>query len=185
MATRELPDPELLRKLLRYEPETGKLFWLPRPLEMFPDHRSGKIWNTRYAGMETFNRIDNRGYSVATLMGAPISGHRIAWAVFYGRWATKTIDHINGDRTDNRITNLREVTHRENLLNAKKRSDNTSEVTGVHWRKSDQKWGAQIHINGRGKTLGAFATFDKAVEARLLAEKDAGFHKNHGRAIKF
>lgn len=180
MSTKTLPDVCLLRKLLRYEPETGRLYWLPRPVNMFPKPQQAKTWNTKNAGRETFT-LTHKGYKQGTIFDAKFRAHRVAWALYYGAWPTLHLDHINGDRTDNRIVNLREVTRGENQQNQRRRTDNTSGVTGVSWYAAQGKWVAEIYVGGRKKNLGYFNTFDEAVAARKQAETTHGYHPNHGR----
>jgi hypothetical protein len=84
---------------------------------------------------------------------------------------SKDVDHINGDRLDNRRANLRIASRSNNLKNkTRRRSDNTTGVTGVYWHQQCRKWTAQIHINGRAKHLGLFATKAGAAKARRVAE---------------
>ncbi len=92
------------------------------------------------------------------------------------------IDHINGDRTDNRICNLRDVTSAGNSCNRRRQDRNTSGVTGVAWDKRASRWQARIGLNGKQKYLGYFDSLDEAVAARKAAELELGFHPNHGRA---
>ncbi|MBD1229107.1 HNH endonuclease [Xenorhabdus griffiniae] len=94
--------------------------------------------------------------------------HRLAWLLYYGRWPSEFIDHINGDKSDNRIVNLREASNTENSWNSKMRKNNSSGIKGVCWCKSKKKWVARIRIDGKRKTLGYFSNID---EARLIMEK--------------
>lgn len=91
------------------------------------------------------------------------------------------IDHINGDKEDNRLINLRECDHRTNGRNCKRSVKNTSGITGVRMDKRIQKWVAEIKIDGTGRHLGSFDTIEEAAAARKGAEKVSGFHANHGR----
>jgi len=102
--------------------------------------------------------------------------HRLIWKLLYGEDPVE-IDHINGNRSDNRITNLRSVSHLENTRNSKRRSGNTSGVTGVFWLKDRSKWRVSISQ----ELLGEFNKFEDAVAARKQAEKEHGYHPNHGR----
>lgn len=178
MATPELPDPELLRKLLDYDPDTGILTWRSRSLDLCKDQRAQRIWNTLFAGKQAFDRR-LFGYSVGTLCGKSHRGHRVAWAVHYGEWPEGEIDHINGIRDDNRIANLRLATRTQNSKNLKRPANNTSGAVGVGW--TGRKWRAHIKIGGVFHHLGHFDTKEGAVAARKAAEVKHGFHANHGR----
>ena len=184
MAKKALPCPTVLRQLLRYESETGKLFWNPRPRRMFCDGHVGesahKRWNIRYAGKPALDCL-RRGIRHGSILGRSLTAHRVAWAVHYGSWPQHEIDHINGDPSDNRIENLRDVTHGENLKNMGVRRDNSSGHTGVTFMKKPSLWVAQASVNGRNTFLGAFKNIEDAISARDKANKDLGFHENHGR----
>lgn len=91
------------------------------------------------------------------------------------------VDHINGDGLDNRRSNLRAVSAAENQRNKRINSNNTSGVAGVSYAERDAVWMASIKVDGKGKVLGHFQTFDEAVAARKAAEVHYGFHPNHGR----
>jgi len=178
--------PELLRQLLRYEPDTGKLFWLPRNVGMFTDGahsaaHNAALWKSRFEGKEALKTINCDGYRHGNLCGHTLRAHRVAWAIFYGKWPDRT-DHINGVRADNRIVNLRDVTNQENMRNQKKRKNNTSGATGVSWDKEHNRWLVQIMVeSGKNKKVGRFDDFGEAVAARKSAEIEHGFHANHGR----
>ena len=185
MAKTELPTPEELRKLLRYEPDTGKLYWLERSAELFEDgKRSAEhncaVWNGRFANKEAFTSVDGDGYKKSRIFSRDFRAHRVAWVIYYGEWPHE-IDHINGVRDDNRLENLRSVSHAENCKNQKLPSDNTSGVIGVCWYKPTRKWIAQIRANGRQVNLGYFVKKDDAIAARKAAEVKYNFHSNHGR----
>jgi hypothetical protein len=187
MASKALPSPEVLRQLLRYEPETGKLFWLNRAPALFngtarrtPEHASS-IWNTKNAGREAFTADDGDGYKTGAIFDKSFRAHRIVWAMHTGAWPTEQIDHINGIRTDNRIENLRHVSHDENCRNIKKPAHNTSGVLGVSWMKKEKKWKAAIGVDRKNRSLGAFLDLQEAATARKSAEAKFGFHENHGR----
>lgn len=176
MADCDLPSPTELRQLLRYEAETGKLFWLPRDTGT----RGGRYFNTRYAGKEALTG-PTKGYLAGSIRDKPAKAHRVAWAIHFGEWPNGMIDHINQDRADNRITNLRVVGHIENGRNAKRHRTNTSGVTGVGWVKNKCRWRAMIKVGGHNHYIGMFLNFEDAVEARRAAEAEYGFHENHGR----
>ena len=181
MAAKQLPDVETLRKLLDYDPETGILTWKPRPLEMFPNTKSGKRWNTKHANKEAFAGVLGTGYCSGYVFNEPYKAHRIIWAIHYGAPPTGDIDHINGIKTDNRIENLRLVNNAENSKNQSRRKDNKSGITGVTWDKAAGKWRACIRISGKTQYIGLFCDIEKAADARKSAELRLGFHPNHGR----
>lgn len=97
-----------------------------------------------------------------------ILAHRLAWALHFGRWPDQAIDHINGDRTDNRIANLRLATVAENTRNGKRRSTNTSGYKGVSLTENGQ-WRATIVAGGRQSYLGRFSTAEDAHAAYVKA----------------
>ncbi|MHC2481555.1 HNH endonuclease signature motif containing protein [Rhizobium leguminosarum] len=172
--------------LLKYDSETGKLYWLERPVEMFSDaflgsEWSAKKWNTRYAGKEAFTALDGGGYHYGQIFKRPHRAHRVGWLLHTGFWPEHQIDHINGVRTDNRIANLRDVTHAENNKNNCLRSDNYSGHPGVGWCNKRKMWRARIMELGRETHIGYFTDFDTAVQIRKKAEIDHNFHPNHGR----
>lgn len=182
MAAKDLPDPELLRKLLRYEPETGKLFWRERPREMFIRYADFLTWNTRYAGKEAFTSKDNNGYRQGSIFKKMHKAHRVILAIAYGEYPSGSTDHINGDPGDNRLENLRATTQAENMRNTAMPKNNTSGVVGVYWFKRTNAWRAAIKVGGKNKHLGYFKSKDSAIAARAAAEIEHGFHENHGRS---
>lgn len=186
MANRELPSPELLRKLLDYDPETGALTWRERDASLFKDgqHGADKIaamWNTKFAG-KLAGTLNSEGYVTFRIFGVALKSHRVIWAMVHGRWPAQEIDHVDHDRANNRLSNLREVSLQENHKNRKMPSTNKSGVTGVCWATRRQRWVSTIRVAGRIKQLGVFSDFDKAVAARKAAEMRYGYHTNHGVA---
>lgn len=173
--------PRLLQEFLRYEPDTGKLFWRERARWWFKTERDWRSWTGRFAGEEAFAVENGDGYPRGSIFGKKILAHRAAFAIYHGRWPDDQLDHINGVKDDNRISNLREVTNVENSRNAPLRSTNTSGITGVSWHGPRRKWVAKLMIAGRTEYLGIYSSFDLAVAVRLRAERIAGFHENHGR----
>lgn len=170
MAAKALPSPEVLRQLMEYDAQTGILTWKPR---------GHPQWDATYAGKEALTgRID--GYKRGKVQEVCVRAHRVIWAYVHGYWPD-SVDHINGDRADNRLENLREVTVTQNAQNMKRYENNKSGHTGVIWMKRKERWRATIKILGRNKHLGSFRQIEDAVAARKQAEKALGFHPNHGR----
>jgi hypothetical protein len=186
MASKALPSPEVLRQLLRYDPDTGKLFWLPRAVDFFAGGGAGgaKVaaarWNKAYAGHETFRQRDTHGYPQGQILKSRHRAHRVIWAMQTGAWPEHEVDHVNGDRTDNRWQNLRLATHAENLRNMRRPSDNTSGAKGVSFKKDRGLWRAYITLNGRCRHLGYFANLTDASNAYAAAS--AELHGTFGRA---
>ena len=177
--------PELLRRLLRYEPETGKLFWRERTPDMFTDgkHSAARVctrWNTKHAGAEAFTSDSGAGYKTGDIFVKSFRAHRVIWAMEDGEWPPEDIDHINGDPDDNRMINLRAVSHAENQKNCKMQDNNMSGVTGVYWHKARRRWNASINSDGKVIHLGRFNCITAAAVARKQAEIKYGYHKNHG-----
>jgi len=95
------------------------------------------------------------------------------------------VDHINGDRSDNRWQNLRVVSVKENCRNRAKSGTSTNAVMGVTWRRQNGMWQAKIGGTKNRQHLGWFDNHEDAVRARKSAEKRAGYHANHGRQKGF
>jgi len=112
-----------------------------------------------------------KGYLEFQVDGGSYKVHRVAWLIHTGQWPVDQIDHINGDKADNRIANLREATNAQNCQNRRRKSTNTSGVTGVTYVTRDKRWVAQINIDGKQQVIGRFADKASAVERRLVLEK--------------
>ena len=149
--------------LLRYEPDTGKLY---RKNGLLAGEEAGYLRKDRYC----YTRVNGKQYL----------SHRLAWLLHTGEWPDGTLDHINHDAADNRIENLRIVTHQENQRNAKRRCDNSTGLTGVTWRERTQRWHARITVSRIRTHLGSFDNIFEAACARKSAENRYGFHENHG-----
>ena len=161
MSDKELPSPELLRQLLHYEPETGELFWVERPSGMFPNIRAAKAWNSRFSNKAALIGTDTHGYRRGEIFGRGYLAHRVIWAYQTEAWPTEQVDHINGDRLDNRWSNLRAATLTENMRNRRRERTSTSEYLGVCWDSSAAKWRAQIG----SRYIGSFVCEIEAAKA--------------------
>lgn len=159
---RNHPDIEILRRLIRCDFESGSLWWNPRyPSDFSPNgSRSAKgcasNWNSRYANKPAFTHVGTHGYKCGNFLGTVLLAHRIIMAIHVGSWDFGHIDHQNGDRTDNRISNLRFATPAENLANSKSRSGSSSQYLGVAWHGQNKNWIASITKNYVTTHLGSF-----------------------------
>lgn len=119
---------------------------------------------------------------MGTFKGKKYLAHRILWLLHYKKWPAGQIDHIDGNRCNNNLGNLRDVPKKDNDRNRRKNCNNSSGVTGVHWDKRSSKWQVRItDADGRRKTLATLEDFNAAVELRKAWERQEGYHSNHGR----
>lgn len=159
-----------LQELLSYNPESGGFTWKsPTSFRVKPGDKAG---NKNVAGYVTI-RIDGKAYYA----------HRLAMLYVEGVLPEKHVDHINGLRDDNRYVNLRHADSGINNKNRAEDSRNTSGTTGVYWSKSNDKWKAQITSDGKESWLGYFEDKEMAIKARKDAERELGFHENHGKKL--
>jgi hypothetical protein len=183
---------EIARELLTYNPDTGKLFWKERPAKYFKNPKNPnytKSWNTQWAGKEALTAITHRksgqiGRLDGHVLNKKYAAHRIAWLIYYGEWPKNEIDHINQDPTDNRIENLRDVTHAENNKNRTLQNNSTTGYSGVSFYKRDGRYRAEISINNITKHLGYYDTVEEAAAVRAVASINYNFHPNHGNEKK-
>lgn len=180
--------PALLRQLIDYDCDTGIFTWKRRSPEFFQSEgvarspeSTAKLWNGRLAG-EIVGSVTKNGYRVTTIRGGSIALHTVAWMMTYGVRPVG-IDHINRNRADNRIYNLREATQSENCRNLPIPKNNTSGTCGVQFDKRSFKWVAIISLNRRKHFLGSYKNIEDAILARRNAEKSLGFHENHRSVI--
>ena len=171
MASKKDIDIAVLRGLLEYDPETGELTWKERPIDMFQDcgGRYSAEWcqknfNNKHAGEPAFACMSSAGYLVGGVLRRLHSAHRVAWAIHYGEWPKQDLDHINRDRADNRIVNLREASVSLNGHN--KTMKNSSPYTGVNYYKPTGKWTARISKDRKTYCLGTFSCPREAALAR-------------------
>ena len=154
-------------------------------LQQLFQYRDGNLyWNVARPRIRAGNKAGcvnhTTGYEMIGIDGRIYRTHRLVFLMLNG-YLPKEIDHINGIKTDNRIENLREVTHSQNCYNIKKRTNNTSGVMNVSWHKPYSKWTVRIRVNGKPKNFGYF---DDLELAQLVAiEAKDKYHKefaNHG-----
>lgn len=139
---------QLIFERLKYTPEDGKVWWVNHPR-----------WSS-YAGREAGN-VNQGGYRKIKFCGKQYLTHRVAWLLQYGAWPVGDIDHIDGDPSNNKLKNLRDVSHRVNLQNRKSATaKNKTGFLGVVKRRN--KYAAHIHKNGKQIYLGLFETAEQA-----------------------
>jgi hypothetical protein len=140
-----------VRELFDYDPATGDLIWKIKPAKKIIVGSVVGCINHGYKQV----KFDNKIYRL----------HRVIWLWHYGEWPENEIDHINRIPLDNRIENLRVVTHLENSQNHSIHKDNTSGHTGIDWHKQRHKWQARIRINKKRISLGCYEHFEDACKA--------------------
>lgn len=177
---------DLARRYVAYDPSTGRFTWLPRDAEDFagfrgPEARAAR-WNAEVAGTEAFTSFTATGYRQGQVAGFKVSVHRLAFAMSAGRYPSETVDHINGDRADNRAANLREATRGEQSRNTASRRGSSSKHLGVSWDSRDRKWKAAIQSNGKKRTIGYFVSEEEAAAAYAKAAIET--HGEFTRASK-
>jgi hypothetical protein len=173
---REKLSAERISDLVEYYPRTGLFTWKARA-------DVARNWNTRHAGRPALISVDGKGYLFGRIDYHMYRAHRVAWAAYYGEWPVNFIDHVDGDRKNNKIDNLRDVTHEQNCRNSAMRYTNTSGRIGISFDRRSSKWYAYIRVGGKMKNLGVFKARDDAIAARERAELEFGYHPNHGRLI--
>lgn len=173
---------EELREMFDYHPATGRLYRKPLTAEHFPNTKDprGAGWvannyNSQFAGKEAFTSTDSRGYKTGKIHNVNYQAHRIVWKIVHGT-DPFLIDHINGDKSDNRAENLRECTNAENCRNSKRNPGTISQFRGVGRIKGSDRWSANISLgNGLKKNLGSYSTELDAAKAY-----DAAALEHHG-----
>ena len=146
-----------VRELFDYDAATGSLTWRVT--------RGGTARAGSAAG-----GVNGNGYLVVKIHQRSYLNHRIAWFWSYGEWPLDQIDHINRDRLDNRLDNLRPASNTENRRNSSVNRNNNSGIPGVSFLGRLGKWQANIRVNRKLLYLGVFATQSDAAEVRRAAE---------------
>jgi hypothetical protein len=167
---------DYLRSRLHYDPETGIFIWKPRG-------PGDKQWNGKLAG-EVAGFMASGGYRRISIDGKLYKAARLAWLYVYGEWPKNHIDHINRVRDDDRLVNLRDVTHTENCNN---KSSNNGLPEGVHWHTGDAKYKANIpqgvpvfgrtYLGQYGDPITAGEVVQEGIEIILNNEDDENIRK--------
>jgi len=149
---------ERLKELLHYDPDTGFFRWIAKS--------STSTLIGSIAGCS-----DSKGYWKININQKRYRAHRLVWLYVFGAFPNSLIDHMNRNKSDNSLNNLRLVTYSENNQNHKINNRNTSGVTEVYFHKKSQMWHAMININKKPRYVGSFSTIEEAIAARKAAEK--------------
>lgn len=161
-----------LKSVIDYDPSTGVFRWRSRP--------GRKRFNKMFAGKEA-GTINSWGYRVIHIGDKFYKAHRLAWLYCHGSQPKDQIDHINGVKTDNRISNLRDVDQKKNSRNNKIDKRYASSCPGVYWDRKSERWVARVATDEGMKHIGVFNDYFEAVCTRKSAEIANGYHINHGR----
>ena len=161
---------EYLKECLNYNPETGVITWKERPEKHFKTVSAFKMWNTRYCG-KSAGSVNGKGYIHMPINGKSFSAHRLAWMYVYGQLPSKHIDHIDENKLNNKISNLRDTSREVNQQNiSQPRINNKTGFRGVYKRKNG-KYTASISFDSKNKWIGDFDTPQQAHAAYLEAKK--------------
>lgn len=158
---------EQVKEVLDYNPLTGLLTWKRKP--------SKSVVVGTVAGSKHKN-----GYSYTQLYGCNYPTHRLIWFWVHGKFPEGVIDHINHDRMDNRLENLREVSIAENMKNKSKLKGTLIGEQGIWFCKRRQRYVSEITLNGKKVMQRTFKLFDDAKKAREDKLAELNFHQNHG-----
>jgi hypothetical protein len=168
-------DAEIARALFAYDADTGELRWR---VDRFAGEHRGRL--VAKAGTVAGCRCPVHGYWKVNFLGRSRPAHKVIWLIVTGEWPAALIDHQNGDKADNRWTNLREATQAQNGQNRGANKSNTTGFKGVTYWPARRKYMAQIMANGVQQTLGYFDTPNEAHVAYCAAAQ-----RLHGQFANF
>jgi hypothetical protein len=182
-ATALLPPAELLREFLDYSPETGILKWRERDPHHFASPRLWRSWNTQFAGKDV-GWINANGYLATRIQGPSFLVQRVIWKLVTGNEPPEQIDHIDGNRINNRWKNLREIDAIQSAHNRGMHKSNKVGMKGVS--KRGNTYIARIHPRGEVVYLGTFKTPEEASKAYEEASKHifGEFYRNSDKPTK-
>lgn len=176
---KRLPSQYELRRLFDYDSNTGQLIWRERSLDDFVSQQTCNVWNAKNAGRSA-GCVDASGYVRIAINRARYYAHRLVWVWCRGAIADGlNIDHADGNRANNNITNLNLATITDNNRNMRLRSDNRSGVAGVDWCKKESKWRARGRLYGREQHLGFFDVLEAAAAAAAAFRVSLGYSDRH------
>jgi len=149
---------------------------LPSQRKLKEDFRYNAATGSFIRYDDNFGYINSKGYCYISYEGAQYMAHRLIWKWWYG-YDPEEIDHINGDKLDNRINNLRNVDRKTNNKNSKKRKDNSSGFQGVTWHTRTNKWRSRVTIDKKQIAIGYYNSPQEAADARDSFIKE--FYPDH------
>lgn len=152
---------DLARSLWRYDPETGVLYW-------------AVFASSRATVGSPAGCLDSEGYVIVGYAGRRYKAHRLIWLIVTGEFPPEEIDHINRNPSDNRLSNLRCVTRKQNNENLASRRE--ASFRGVHWFPRTSKWVVKFTHLGKRRSLGYFDSLLDAVAIRIRAERESYTH---------
>jgi hypothetical protein len=167
-----LPPREMLNNWLHYDPDTGMLYWRPRPLTDFPAFFMYAGWQSRFQGkVAGYQKVGKNGRRLSvrlTINGyGTIEAHRLIWLMVYGNVPSRglVIDHKNGDPWDNSLANLRVATYRQNSFNSRTHRDNVHGLKGVTRGYKGHYYAASILLPEGRHFIGHYKTPEEAHQA--------------------
>lgn len=166
---------EVLKERLHYDKDTGIFTWLD--IKKNAKNMRGKVAGS----ISPTTGYYTIGFTIPEGKFYNYRAHRLAWLYEHGEFPKGDLDHINHVKTDNRITNLRMATHKENMRNQSLSSRNTTGYIGVHFHKPLGKYCASVRVNYKLIHLGYFENIEDAAKAAREGREHYGFHVNHGQ----
>jgi len=142
------PTQAEVKARLHYDETTGVFTWLASGRRVSAGMRAGSV--------------TNKGYIRIKINAFPYPAHRLAWLYVHGEWPSTVVDHIDNDKLNNRISNLRLATHSQNCANQKRRITNKSGFKGVSLKTGLDRWQAVFRREGKNHYLGSFKTKEEA-----------------------
>jgi hypothetical protein len=167
----QLMNTAYLRECFLYDAESGFLQWRIRPREHFRNNTGWHNFNHQFAGCLA-GWVKANGRREIKLDGRAYKAARIIWALHVGHGNFGQIDHIDGNPANNKLSNLRDVTARQNAQNRNVNVPNSSGIRNVTWHKQAKKWWVRITVEGVTRSFGLFDDLDEAVSAAEQKRRD-------------
>ena len=177
-----------LTEALDYNKVTGLFTWKSRPPSHFFQSKKrtstniSNNWNSRHSG-RIAGSINCCGYVGINIFGSIIGAHRLAFLYVEGILPSKSVDHLDGNESNNSYSNLSIAGQLLNGKNCKRSKNNSSGFNGVYQNANKKKWVVKIKVNYKSITVGTFDTIEQAVSARIHANITHGFTERHGKTL--